>query len=189
LTWTKYPGNPVLDIGASGSFDDNQVADARVMRVGSGYRMYYTAQQGPTGKTSLGMAVSADGIHWKKHEGNPILDTERWGGCWGGAFIRENGIWHLWHGADKSGKSGLRYMWSSDGISWTDGPTNPVLTQNPDPKAPDHEYVGDSVSGYRDGDTYRIMYTGYSPNLFGTLGRFEGICLATMTVKKTDRRK
>ncbi len=80
-------------------------------------------------------------------------------------------------------------MWSSDGISWTDGPTNPVLAQNPDPKAPDHQYVGDSVSGYRDGDTYRIMYTGYSSNLFGKLGRFEGICLATITVKKADQRK
>ena len=53
----------------------------------------------------------------------------------------------------------------------------------------DHGLVGDSVSGYRDEDTYRIMYTGYNANLFGKLGRFEGICLATTPVIKADRRK
>ena len=40
--------------------------------------------------------------------------------------------------------------------------------------------VGDSVSGYRDGDTYRIMFSGFSANLFGTGNRFEGICMGSV---------
>jgi predicted GH43/DUF377 family glycosyl hydrolase len=183
VVWTKYPGNPVLDIGPRGSFDDNQVAEPRVLRVGNAYRMYYTGQAGSSDRTSLGLATSSDGIQWKKSGPNAILDQERWGG-WGGAFIPENGIFHLWHAAPKSGRPGLVYKWSRDGINWNDGPLTRVLEPNPDPQAPDHSSVGDSVSGYRGGDTYRIMYTGYSANLFGKLGRFEGICLATIAAER-----
>ncbi len=191
ISWTKYKGNPVVDIGPAGSFDDIQVAEPRVFHFSSGYRMYYTGQNGSTNRTSLGMASSPDGIHWIKYEGNPILNREAWGGFWGGAFFPENGIWHLWHGViiesgDRQStshddvRSGLGYMWSADGLSWKDGMSNPVLVQNADREAADHGLVGDSVSGYRDGDTYRIMYTGFNSNLFGKLGRFEGICLATI---------
>jgi predicted GH43/DUF377 family glycosyl hydrolase len=182
IHWTKHAGNPVLDIGSAGSFDDEQVAEPRVFRLGATYRMYYTGRQKSTERTSLGMAVSDDGINWTKHDKNPLLDSDRWGGFWGGAFMRQNGKWHLWHGALSSGKSTLRYMSSVDGITWNDGPANPVLIQNPDLEAADAGLVGDSVSGYLDGSMYRIMYTGFNKNLLGKLGRFEGICLASIRV-------
>ena len=47
---------------------------------------------------------------------------------------------------------------------------------------------GDSVSGYRDGNSYRIMYSGYAENLFGTEGRFEGICMASVMATCCSRR-
>src|SRR5262249_26138154 len=40
VNWVKNP-DPVLDIGAPGSFDDKFVVEPRVFRVGDGYRMYY----------------------------------------------------------------------------------------------------------------------------------------------------
>jgi hypothetical protein len=175
LAWTKRP-DPVLDIGAPGSFDADQVAEPRVLAVDGGYRMYYTARDGSAVNT-LALATSPDGITWTKDPRSPILDANEWGGFWGGAFLREPGIWHLWRG-DTSGGSGLHYMSSLDGIAWTEGPNNPVLTTSSDPGAADYGLVGDSVSGYRDGDTYRLMYTGFNTNLFGTDGRFEGICAA-----------
>ena len=179
LDWTRLP-DPVLDLGASGEFDDNQVAEPRVIVTDDGYRMYYTGRNEASGLTSLGMATSDDGVTWTKYDGNPILDTAAWGNFWGGAFFLEDGTWHLWHGVTDGGSSWLEYMWSTDGIAWTPGPDNPVLTQNPDGDAADYGLVGDSVSGYRDGDAYRIMYTGFNWNLFGTQGRFEGICLASI---------
>lgn len=177
IVWTKFAGNPVLDIGSAGSFDDQQVAEPRVLKVGTSYRMYYTGQNTATKSTSLGMATSSDGITWTKLSATPILDTAAWGNFWGGAFFKENGIWHLWHAKTPSG---LYYKWSPDGIAWTEGPSNPVLTTSSGPNAADTGLVGDSVSGYRDGNTYRVMYTGFNWNLFGRLGRFEGICLATI---------
>jgi len=179
LTWTKYAGNPVLDIGASGAFDDEQVAEPRVVKVGTMYRMYYTGRNATAKRQSLGMATSADGTAWAKDSRNPILDSTRWGNYWGGAFFYESGLWLLWH-ADETGGSRINFKWSPDGVAWTDGAQNPVLLPSGVANAPDGSLVGDSVSGYRDGDTYRIMFTGFASNLFGTSGRFEGICMASV---------
>jgi beta-1,4-mannooligosaccharide phosphorylase/Double zinc ribbon len=179
MSWTKL-ADPVLDLGAGGAFDDDQVAEPRVFRLDDGYRMYYTGRNQATNQTSLGMATSDDGIVWTKYDDSPVIDAGVWGNFWGGAFFFEDEVWHLWHGVTDGDISQLEYMWSTDGIVWNDGPNNPVLSQNPDEGAADYGLVGDSVSGYRDGDTYRIMYTGFNWDLFGSQGRFEGICLASV---------
>src|SRR5262249_16613953 len=64
-----------------------------------------------------------------------------------------------------------------------DGPSNPVLVPSTNSGAAEYGETGDSVSvsGYRDGNTYRIMHTGFNSNLFGSLGGFEGICMASIT--------
>ena len=180
MTWTKGL-QPILDLGATGAFDDNQVAEPRVVKVGTTYRMYYTGRHASDNRTSLGYATSTDGMTFTKQ--GQLLDASRWGNFWGGAFILDRGHWHLWHGVtpDNGGTSYLVYASSDDGLTWTDGPSNPVLVQNPDTTTADAGLVGDSVSGYVDGAQYRIMYTGYNSNLGGTMGRFEGICLAAVT--------
>jgi hypothetical protein len=179
VTWTKYSGNPVLDIGPAGAWDDEQVAEPRITKLATGYRLYYTGRSASTKRQSLGMATSTDGIIWTKDSRNPILDSNRWGNFWGGAFFYESGVWLLWH-AGESGGSHIDFKWSRDGIAWSDGAQNPVLVRNAAANSADSGLVGDSVSGYRDGNTYRILYTGYAENLFGTLGRFEGICMASV---------
>jgi predicted GH43/DUF377 family glycosyl hydrolase len=180
ITWTKYATNPVLDIGSAGGFDDEQVAEPRVVKVAGGYRMYYTGRNAAAKRQSLGLATSTDGIAWTKDSRNPILDSTRWGDFWGGAFFYESGVWLLWHADDSGGSSRINFKWSRDGIAWTDGTQNPVLVPSGVANAPDGSLVGDSVSGYRDGNTYRIMFTGFASNLFGTSGRFEGICMASV---------
>jgi len=180
MTWTKSP-NPILDLGASGAFDDNQVAEPRVLRIGGTYRMYYTGRHGADNQTSLGYATSSDGTAFSKQ--GQVLDASRWGNFWGGAFIIDRGRWHLWRGVtpDNGVTSYLAYASSDDGLAWIDGPSNPVLRTNPDATAADRGLVGDSVSGYVDGDSYRIMYTGFNSNLGGNKGRFEGICMSAVT--------
>lgn|GEM_PF-2816724 len=186
VNWTRYPGNPVLSLGPVGSFDDHQVAEPRVFNLADGYRMYFTGETRDSSNTqylALGIATSRDGINWTKYSGNPVIPTGIWDG-WGGAFFFEEGVWRLWH-ATPPNDSGLSYKSSGDGISWTEGPNNPVLTPSPDPTSP-LSFVGDSISGYRDDSTYRLMFTGFSSNLFGSLGRFEGICLAYIDVGPSE---
>jgi predicted GH43/DUF377 family glycosyl hydrolase len=179
VTFTRLP-QPVLDLGPSGSFDDESVAEPRVINIGNGYRMYYTGRNAATMQTALGMAQSADGINWMKSPANPILDINRWGNFWGGAFFHEYGVWHLWHAIQTGGSSAIVWKWSPDGLTWNDGPSGSVLVPSTDMGAADYGLVGDSVSGFRDGGTYRIMYTGFNWNLFGSQGRFEGICMASI---------
>jgi len=175
VRWNKHAANPVIDIGRSGSYDDLNAAEPRVMKVDGVYRAYYTGQNASTLAKSLAMATSPDGITWTKYSRNPILSPARWGG-WGGAFIVKDSIWSLWH-ARSGDTSGIVYKWSRDGISWTDGST--VLRPSGDLNTPDAQGAGDSVSGYLDGASFRIMYTGYNSNFRGT-GRVEAICLATI---------
>lgn len=174
LKWTKHP-TPVLDLGAPNSFDDYMVVEPRVFKAGNQYRMYYGAmrasQQG-VGVYRLMMATSADGINWTKSP-NPLfgpLDS-------GYAIIFDNGVWNMWFGRSSQG---LGYAWSTDGISWQEGPNAMVLNVNSNANAPDSVGVGDSVSVYKDGNTYRILYTGlrgYDPT---TNSWPEAICMATV---------
>ncbi len=177
LTWTRQRA-PVLRVGAPGSFDEDEAAEPRVLVVGGEYWMFYTGATSDRVK-SLGLATSPDGTTWRKDPRSPILDTRRWGNYWGGAFFLENGVFHLWHGVE-GGAGALHYKWSLDGTTWTDGDKNPVLEPGSTPNGPDTALVGDSVSGFRDGDEYRIYYTGFASNLFGSEGRFEGICMASV---------
>ena len=73
-------------------------------------------------------------------------------------------------------KSALHYAHSADGVTWTAGSHNPVLRPSPDPSAPDVS-LGDSVSAYRDGNEFRILYGGFN---FTTPPVRRCICMATI---------
>ncbi len=70
--WERYPGNPILVPGVSGSWDAQGATFASVIyddRVGE-YRMYY---HGYNTSHQVGLATSSDGINWTKYLGNPIV--------------------------------------------------------------------------------------------------------------------
>jgi len=156
MTWTKYAGNPVLDVGASGAFDDEQVAEPRITKIGTTYRMYYTGRNASSKRQSSAWRPAPTASRGRRTRAT--RSSTRPAGAATGA-------------APSSTRAAC---------GWTDGTQNPVLGPSTTPNAPDSGLVGDSVSGYRDGNTYRIMYTGYADNLFGTEGRFEGICMASV---------
>ncbi|MEP6703675.1 MAG: hypothetical protein ABJB34_02605 [Acidobacteriota bacterium] len=171
LVWTKNP-NPVLDVGPSGSREDQYVVEPRVFKLGSQYRMYYTANE--VGNSGIGTArwfyaTSNDGINWIRRGQLWTKLTDN-----GFGIVFDGVTWHAWYGI---GFASLNYATSYDGLVWVDSPSNPVLTANVNPPAPDSSGVGDSISAYRDGNEYRIMYTGVR---FNSFGRNESICLATI---------
>jgi hypothetical protein len=172
LSWTKNPA-PVLDVGADGAFDDYMVTEPRVFKLENGsYRMYYGGMRNSErGQYRLMTANSSDGVTWTRT--NQVLFGPSLGAGFG--IVKDDAQWHMWYDQNFST---LNYASSPDGIVWTPGPNNPVLTLNPNPAASDSGGVGDSVSAYRDGSEFRVMYTGGRYNSFG---RNESICLATIT--------
>jgi predicted GH43/DUF377 family glycosyl hydrolase len=172
ITWNKYAGNPVLDLGSSGSWEDLHVHYPYVLYNGTSYQMWYSGNDG--GNYRIGYATSPDGLTWAKYGGNPVLNL---GG--GGSFdevyagqasvILEGGTYHMWYSGVASSAQGITgYATSLDGISWTKYPGNPVLDIGPPGSWDDFRAYVPSVvfngtkyfmiySG-NDGSTYRIGY-------------------------------
>jgi len=74
--------NPVLDVGAPGSFDDGWVSVPGVRKTGGIYEMWYVgasiadyAADSTLDTSRVGYATSTDGINWIKYGGNPVLST------------------------------------------------------------------------------------------------------------------
>jgi predicted GH43/DUF377 family glycosyl hydrolase len=80
INWKRYEKNPVLPLGAKGSWDDNSAFGADVnARFGTTYiyEMYYTGAQSDR-RYRIGHAVSHDGISWIKDPG-PVLERSEKG--------------------------------------------------------------------------------------------------------------
>ncbi|TFB11225.1 T9SS type A sorting domain-containing protein [Candidatus Marinimicrobia bacterium MT.SAG.2] len=132
ISWTKHASNPVIDLGPSGSWDDESVTPGAVIFDGSSYKMWYRGYDGAISRT--GYATSPDGIVWTKHASNPVLDVGaggEWDGFWAGisAVIFNGSDYQGWYigtgGNDFNFRTG--YATSPDGITWTKHPSNPVM--------------------------------------------------------------
>ena len=129
--WTKYTDNPVLDLGASGSWESNSIYHPHIIFDNTTYHMWYSAWDGNNER--IGYATSKDGIHWKKYDENPILDPGPSGdwddrGVLAGPVLVENDTLKMWYLAEYSLKTGLAI--STDGVNWTKY-DNPATTTAP----------------------------------------------------------
>ena len=79
--WTRHEGNPILDYGPPGSWDEHSVDCVCIMKEGAydlhpeqdTYYMWYSAG-GSTGR-HIGLATSSSPLGpWKKYEGNPVVE-------------------------------------------------------------------------------------------------------------------
>ena len=151
-TWTIHPGNPVLQVGAPGSWDELEANGPSVIKDGATYKMWYHGANNDYSTTGIGYATSTDGIAWTKHPGNPVLTPGI--GTWdekgvGWPRVIKNGsVYEMWYFAD--GKVGRAT--STDGVSWTKYAGNPVIGG---------DWGGQVIRGGSvlfDGSTYRMWF-------------------------------
>ncbi len=146
--WTKYDGNPVLNPGPSGAWDDGFIAFAKIIFEGDKYHMWYAGGRGEV-FTGIGYATSLDGISWTKYndptttsdlyaESDPVLVAGQ-SGDWDDAVVScpavhvIDGTYHMWYGGSTDPNvfetASIGHAISADGISWAkDTLHNPVLT-------------------------------------------------------------
>jgi predicted GH43/DUF377 family glycosyl hydrolase len=158
LTW-KVEKENLLPSGAPGSFDAGAIPSATVLRVSrDDYLMWYTTAEkylrfGETnqGIMHLGLARSRDGVAWSKLD-QPAMRAregaaEPYEACLARpAVLKLDGVYHMWFGVydmapgSRAGASGgatgsgsyrLEYARSSDGLTWTRFPDQPVLPLTP----------------------------------------------------------
>ncbi len=103
LTWTKWEGNPILKSDPSIAWESMYITDSRVLRIDSMYHMFYFGLASGTG-FGIGYASSADGVHWTKYPGNPVLKPgprgswEEYSLSQGWVIFKDNEF-KLWYGA------------------------------------------------------------------------------------------
>jgi predicted GH43/DUF377 family glycosyl hydrolase len=150
--------NPAYRV-ASGGFD-NLVRAPRVIRDHQGYKMYYTGQNGNS--YGIGLATSSDGKTWQRASTTPVLHPDT-AGSWdfqSQAFCDvyyDDTTYYMWFAGGDGVHGAIGLAKSSDGISWTRVPGNPVFT--PSTSGWDSGYVsGPNV--VRVGKTFYMFYGG-----------------------------
>jgi predicted GH43/DUF377 family glycosyl hydrolase len=141
IDWNKYAGNPVLSPGDSSSWFNGFISSPCVIFDNGIYKMWFTAPdlvlngQATDGKGNIGYATSIDGINWNVNASPVLIAGEQ--NNWDSASIAEpsvvkvGSVYHLFYSAlDQWTIENFQvgYAFSTDGITWTKSPQNPVLT-------------------------------------------------------------
>jgi predicted GH43/DUF377 family glycosyl hydrolase len=133
VTWIRDAGNPVLEEGASGKWDELGVISPAVIYDGSEYHMYFHAQGNLSSEIFIGHATSTDGVEWTKDPQNPILSPGASGSWDQGEVIYADAVYHentfhMWYCGGEFLAWDIGYATSEDGSTWTKSGNNPVLT-------------------------------------------------------------
>ena len=189
--YIQNSSNPVIPVGAGGSWDDTALGSPVVVRVSSSLMIGIYVAWNSAIKVQLGRATSTDrGLTWTKDAGNPVLAVGaagQWdaGAVYAGSFfydpdLKLYGIWYGGQRVTADGKLGVGFAYSSDSITWTRGVFNPVYSSKDATSSQNaFEYIIATCNEvYQDGDTYRLMIradNGVSGPT-GFRGRLEGVC-------------
>jgi len=165
IPWAKYPDNPVLNVGPSGSWDDTRVGTPSVIFETDTFKMWHAGDDGNT--VRIGYATSLDGATWNKDTiHSPVLDVGD-PGEWDDVTVRDpsvvflNGIYHMWYtGWPNSSICDIGHATSPDGLVWTKDPDNPVLEQGP-AGSWDSQWVCTPFVIFEN-DTFHLWYSGGS---------------------------
>lgn len=82
--WIKYANNPIMDIGVKGAFDEKGLGEPSVIYQAPYFYMFYTGRD-RNEQRNIGVAVSLDGVNWKKLNYNGIIEQK--GNSWNSKVI------------------------------------------------------------------------------------------------------
>ena len=182
VNWTQYSGNPVLDLGPSGTWDEGTVWLQSVILVGDTLKMWYSGNSDShifNNNFSIGYAWSVDGINWTKYNGNPVMSGRpgEWDqvGLFHPIVIQDGDTLRMWYESfTASTPAGpghmIGYATSVNGIAWTRRDA-PVLERGPAGEWDDSYIITGAV--IKEGNTIKMWYsggTGTFPNAIIRMG-------------------
>ncbi len=166
IHWTKYSGNPVMDVGKA-AWEAGGPYSCSVLPSSGGYRMWYGAYEAvPSQVARIGYATSLDGITWQRDTvNNPVVGVggaAQWDAGWAIAphVLQVEDTHYMWYTGAATGsgtRSGGVAISNDMGKTWTKHAMNPVL--QPSNGGWDGTYV-ELGTVLRRGDTLDIWYAG-----------------------------
>lgn len=126
LRFTRH--GPVLGPGPPGSWDERGVSCRHVLRIGQQWVMFYEGVSA-SGRVSIGLAVSPDGLAWERSADGPVLEHGGLGD-WDGHAVgipcvvpMPGGTWRLYYvGANETGRDSELTRHHAIGLAVSDGP-------------------------------------------------------------------
>jgi hypothetical protein len=182
ITWVKYndpntttapyaESDPVLKTALpGGDWDGSRVQDPAVIidldaSPSERYKMWYAGSDDISGTNGIGYATSDNGIDWTKYENQVIWRGPA--GSWNErsltnpTVIKEESVYRMWLRGKDYGTliRSIGYFYSIDGVNWTQYKGNPIIMKGTTPGDFD-EYGASEPSVIKDGNTYKMWYTG-----------------------------
>ncbi len=191
--WNIHP-EPVLSAGDAGQWDSGFISPSDIIKVNDFYYLYYSAGTayvaafGNEHRHQLGLAISEDGVNFKKYNdpktsdtalkvSDPVLPVGSPGSydsgmAWEATVLPTTFGFEMFYTSDPDSFSGERicYATSSNGINWTKHRSNPIFNDKQDWIK--FDLVVGSV--LRDGDSYSLYYTGISSPFDYSIGVAQG---------------
>lgn len=115
---TKHVGNPVLDVGKAGEWDDQSLGCFSVSEIGGQFMLWYMGADRAKGRYQIGLATSSDGLQWKRSSANPVIGP----GAMPGALKDGDNFYMLYSAA-----GGFSLATSADGVRWQVHASDPVF--------------------------------------------------------------
>ncbi len=170
-TLTRYPSNPIIPLGAAGTWEDVDVAnpDVKWDAATNQWVMNYSGYDGAVWST--GIAYSTDLLTWTKEPTNPklsIAGAEQTIAA-NGSIVKLGSTYYLYYQADKAGVTKI-YGASSpnltNGGTWTRiNSSNPIINTD----AAETNFTSDpAVRLMPDGITIELFYNARAGALTGT---------------------
>lgn len=184
LQFVAYEGNPILSPGAPGQWDEVFVALPYLVKHDSTYYLFYLGVQS-NNMASAGLATSADGVHFTKFKGNPLLTPDGKGydafGVGAQVVIRQDSLWVMYFNAIETATWGPgKHIGRATAASLT-GPwikdENPVLTAGRPGEWNDDYLFPGSIMKTEDG-IYRMYYSG-GADFAGSEDQYLGMATST----------
>lgn len=165
--WTKYEGNPILNVGKIGDWDGIGLNLGAITEVEGTYWMWYAGfKEHPDEYGQIGFAkASSPKGPWKEYNGNPVFSPRSWNsfGSQEPFVLYINGYFHMWYAGmpviGDARYADIGYAYSDDGIHWTDYPDNPVLSRGKSGKWDDYDVSEPFV--FVEGGSFYLFHTGF----------------------------
>jgi hypothetical protein len=129
-------------------------------------------------RRQIGLATSADGIHWTKSSANPVLSNGQPGDFdsehvhYGPVLFHNNQYW-FWYSGHNGQHWQIGLAASSDGIHWTKHPDNPVLTVGNTGEWDAYSVISPAV--IFDGQSFKMWYNGNGSQFVQAAGYAESL--------------
>jgi len=176
-TWTKHPGNPIIDPSLPESFSARSVTPQTVILEGGLYRMWFLHTIDPSfyGRR-IGYAESRDGLSWTEGS-QPVLEDNCDEDCFISftslSVVFDGARHHMFYGDYGPGLINyIGYAFSEDGVNWTRYPRGSLIRHLLDTWYP-------AVTWDADGGTFELWHV-LLRERFGPIYRSTSACCPTV---------